>query len=47
MNKNFEEYGYVKLERNVRLFLYELIYIDYVFFFERNVLFDSFKENKI
>lgn len=46
MNKNFEEYGCVKLERNVRPLLYELIYIDHVSSFERNVSLDSLKENK-
>lgn len=48
MNKNFEEYGCVKLEQNVRPLLYELIYIDHVSSFERNVSLDStsLKENK-
>lgn len=46
MNKNFEEYGCVKLERNVRPLLYELIYIDHVSSFERNVSLGSLKENK-
>lgn len=46
MNKNFEEYGCVKLKRNVRPLLYELIYIDHASSFERNVSLDSLKENK-
>lgn len=36
----------IKLERDVRPLLYELIYIDYVSSFERNDSLDSLKENK-
>lgn len=46
MNKNFEEYGCVKLEPNVRPLIHELIYIDHVSSFVRNVSLDSLKENK-
>lgn len=36
----------IKLERDVRPLLYELIYIDHVSSFERNDSLDSLKENK-